>query len=150
MDYTTLIMVAVVIAAGYFLMVRPAQKRQAEQQKTVSAIQPGTRVMTTAGVFGTVRHLGDRQAVIEIAPGIEMTVLKGAIARVAKPEEDEFEYEDDAEAEAIETAEETADDDGFGQAIAGFDAPDAVDPQLPRDPEEGPDYQGYPKPDEKN
>ena len=34
--------------------------------------------------------------------------------------------------------------------IAGFDAPDAVDPQLPRDPEEGPDYQGYPKPDEKN
>jgi preprotein translocase subunit YajC len=147
MDYTSLLMVAVVVAAGYFLMIRPAQKRQAAQQKTVNEIVPGTRIMTTAGVFGTVRHLGEKQAVIEIAPGIEMTVLKGAIARVAKPDEDEFEYEDDDD---LEPGEETADDDGFGQAIAGFDAPDAADPLATRDPDEGPDYQGYPKPDEKN
>ena len=66
MDYTTLLTLAAVIVAGYFLMVRPAQKRQAEHIKAVSSIEEGSRVLTTSGVLATVRHLGERQAVIEI------------------------------------------------------------------------------------
>lgn len=69
MDPTTLITLAAVIAAGYFLMVRPA-RRQREQQATMNALEPGVRIMTTAGVFATIVHMGTKQAVIEIAPGV--------------------------------------------------------------------------------
>ena len=148
MDYTTLLTLAAVIAAGYFLMVRPAQKRQAEQVKAVSAIEEGSRVLTSSGVLATVRHLGERQAVIEIAPGVEMTVMKAALVRVLKADEEEFEYEDDG-------APEPTTEDAFGAAIAGFHAPDAADPQAAPEPgatddpaDDGPDYQGYPRPDQ--
>ena len=73
------------------------QKKQKEQAELVGKLSPGARVMTTAGVFGTVRHLGERQAILEIAPGVEMTVLKQAIMRAAEASEDEFEYDDDVE-----------------------------------------------------
>ena len=49
-----------------------------------------------APLFGTIVHLGERQAVLEIAPGIEMTVLKQAIMRSVSPAEEEFEYEEEA------------------------------------------------------
>jgi preprotein translocase subunit YajC len=150
MDYTTLLTLAAVIVAGYFLMVRPARKRQAEQLKAVSSIEEGSRVLTTSGVLATVRHLGERQAVIEIAPGVEMTVMKAALVRVLKADEEEFEYEDDAE-----VAPDHSTADAFGAAIAGFDAPDAEDPQAAPEPGatddpylEGPDFQGYPHPDQ--
>lgn len=100
---STLLMLALMVAVFYFLLIRPAQKKQKAQQQMVSALEPGSRVMTTAGVFGTIVHLGERQAVIEIAPGVEMTVLKQAIMRAVGSAEDEFEYED-ATGEAAEEA----------------------------------------------
>lgn len=150
MDFTSLLTLAAVVVAGYFLLIRPQQKRQAEQVKAVSAIEEGARVLTTAGILATVRHLGERQAVIEIAPGVEMTVVKAALVRVLKADEEEFEYSDDDE-----HADETPSEDAFGAAIAGFHDPDAADPQAgPEAPQaddpadEGPDYQGYPHPDQ--
>lgn len=149
-DYSQFVMIALIIAGGYFLMVRPQQKRQAEQQKAVSAIETGSRVLTTSGVLATVIHLGERHAVIEIAPGVEMTVLKAALLRVLKPDEEEFEYADDAEDVAASSV-----DDGFGAAIAGFHAPDAADPQSldkagePTDPaDDGTDVEPLSHPDQ--
>ena len=49
----------------------------------------------SSGVFGTIRHLGERQAIIEIAPGIEMTVVKQAVVKTLTAEDDEFEYSDE-------------------------------------------------------
>ena len=43
---------------------------------------PGHRVLLGSGLFGTVVSVGDKQAVLEISPGVELTVLKQAIARV--------------------------------------------------------------------
>lgn len=90
----TLLMLALMVAVFYFLLIRPAQKKQKDQQQMVSALEPGSRVMTTSGMYGTIVHLGERQAVLEIAPGVEMTVLKQAIMRSVSPAEEEFEYED--------------------------------------------------------
>ena len=95
MDPTTLIMLVLMGAAFYFLLIRPQQKRAKAQQAMTNALEPGTRVMLSSGVFGTIRHLGERQAIIEIAPGIEMTVVKQAVVKTLTPEDDEFEYSDD-------------------------------------------------------
>ncbi len=92
---STILMLVLMGAAFYFLLIRPQQKRSKQQQEMTNSLEPGTRVMLSSGVFGTIRHLGERQAIIEIAPGIEMTVVKQAVVKTLKPEDDEFEYSDD-------------------------------------------------------
>ena len=99
---STVLMLVLMGAAFYFLLIRPQQKRAKSQQAMTNSLEPGTRVMLSSGVFGTVRHLGERQAIIEIAPGIEMTVVKQAVVKTLKPEDDEFEYADDEEQPAAE------------------------------------------------
>ena len=78
---STVLMLVLMGAAFYFLLIRPQQKRAKKQQEMTNSLQPGTRVMLSSGVFGTIRHHGERQAIIEIAPGIEMTVVKQAIVK---------------------------------------------------------------------
>lgn len=92
---STVLMLVLMGAAFYFLLIRPQQKRAKKQQEMTNALQPGTRVMLSSGVFGTIRHLGERQAIIEIAPGIEMTVVKQAVVKTLTAEDDEFEYSDE-------------------------------------------------------
>ncbi len=91
---STIAMLALMGVAFWFLLIRPQQKKQKEAQAMVSKLGPGSRVMTTAGVFATVRHVGEKQAIVEIAPGVEMTIVKQAILRIVDGAEEEFEYED--------------------------------------------------------
>ena len=94
-DLSFLLMIGAVGAFMYFLMIRPQQKRMKQHQETIGALTPGTRVLLTSGVFATVRHLGERQAIVELAPGTEITIVKGNIARPVTADEEEFEFADD-------------------------------------------------------
>ena len=92
-----LLMLVVFVGAAYFLMIRPQQKRMREHQSQIDALQPGERVILTSGIFATLSHIADTQAIVELAPGVEVTILKQAIARVAKNDEEEFEFTDEVE-----------------------------------------------------
>ena len=96
-----LLMLVIFVGAAYFLMIRPQQKRMREHQPQIDALQPGERVILTSGIFATLSHIADTQAIVELAPGVEVTILKQAIARVAKNDEEEFEFTDEVE-ETIE------------------------------------------------
>ena len=98
MDWTMIGLLALMFGAFYFLLIRPQQKRTKEQKEHMSTLSEGSRVMTISGIIGTIKHIGEKQAIIEISPGVEMTVVKGAISM--QPVEDEFEYADDDETEA--------------------------------------------------
>jgi len=77
-----------IVAAGlgfYFLIIRPGQQRQKKQQQMVRQLNPGTEVMTTAGIFGTIAAVTDDQLSLEIAPGVFMRILPAAVARVVEP-----------------------------------------------------------------
>jgi len=125
---STLLMLAVMGVAFWLLLIRPAQRKQKQQQEMVSQLAPGARVMTTAGVLGTIRELGERTTVIEISPGVEMTVLKQAIMRQATPDEDEFEYDDEDDLDAPAPGH----DPGPTTPAEGFDT---FDPERPIDPD---------------
>ena len=96
-----LLMLVLFAGAVYFLMIRPQQKRMREHQSQIDALQPGERVILTSGIFATLSHIADTQAIVELAPGVEVTILKQVIARVAKNDEEEFEFTDEVE-ETIE------------------------------------------------
>ena len=95
-QYSTLIFIALLVAAFYFLILRPQRKRQQALQQTMNSVSPGSRVMLGSGVFGTVVSVGPRQVVLEISPGAELTVLKQAISKVVtEDDEDNLEEEED-------------------------------------------------------
>lgn len=86
MDPLTLGMLAVIGVAFYFLMIRPNKKRQKAQAEMLANLGPGVRIMTTAGVFGTIVGRDDEgQVQLEIAPGVVITMLNAAVAKVVEP-----------------------------------------------------------------
>ena len=96
-QYSTLILIALMVVAFYFLIMRPQRKRQQEIQRTLSALVPGQRVMLGSGIFGTVVGVGVKQLVLETSPGSELTVLKQAVARVVTEADEDSEADDLAE-----------------------------------------------------
>ena len=79
--YTFLIL-AVLIGLFYFLIMRPQRNRQRKAMQTQSEILPGQRVRTTSGMYGTVVSGDDRDVVIEIAPGVHVSMVRRAIMDV--------------------------------------------------------------------
>ena len=96
----SLVGIALMVLAFYMLILRPQKKRQQAIQQTLNSLAPGSRVLLGSGLFGTIVAIGDRQAVLEISPGVELTVLKQAIVRtVTEADEDRVLSDDDAVAD---------------------------------------------------
>ncbi len=85
MDPVTILPLVLLGAVFYFLIIRPQKKRQREQQQLVSTIAPGTEIMTTAGVFGTIVTVSPERYGLEIAPGVVMSILPAAVSKVITP-----------------------------------------------------------------
>jgi preprotein translocase subunit YajC len=66
----------------YFVMIRPQRARQRAAAAKQNEARPGARVRTTAGIYGTLVSGDDRDVVIEIAPGVEITMLRRGIMEV--------------------------------------------------------------------
>ena len=103
-QYSTLILIALMVVAFYFLIMRPQRKRQQEVQRTLGALTPGQRVMLGSGLFGTVVSVGEKQVVLETSPGTELTVLKQAVSRVVT-ESDEDGVADEVDLDEAEVVE---------------------------------------------
>ena len=78
----------ILVLAFVLLIVVPARQRKKlqEQQRTLQeSLTPGTPVMTTAGLHGTVAALGEGTVDLEIAPGVVVTFARQAILEIRKP-----------------------------------------------------------------
>lgn len=80
MTYFPILILVVMLAAFWFMAIRPAKARQAKQRELINTLEPGQQVMTTAGIFGTVKALEGDIVVLEISPGVEIRIVKLAIA----------------------------------------------------------------------
>lgn len=69
----------------WLLLIRPQQRRARELGAMQQSLSVGDEVMLTSGVHGTVRELGDDTLRLEIAPGVVITVARGAVGRVEQP-----------------------------------------------------------------
>jgi preprotein translocase subunit YajC len=64
----------------YLLLIRPQQRRARKRRELVASIEPDDRVVTIGGLHGTVRSLDGDRVRLEVAPGMVLTVSRGAIA----------------------------------------------------------------------
>ena len=85
MDPLTILPLVLLGVVFYFLIIRPQKKKQREQQQLLRSLTPGTEVMTTAGVFGTIVTVSDERYGLEIAPGVVMSIVPQAVAKVVTP-----------------------------------------------------------------
>ena len=80
-----LIIFPLLMVGMYLLLVRPQQKRLKAQRELIASIAVGDEVVTAGGIIGTVRVLTDDRIFLEVADGVELKVLRGAISRTIEP-----------------------------------------------------------------
>jgi preprotein translocase subunit YajC len=71
----------------YFVMIRPQKRRQTEQQKLISALKTGDRVVTNAGIHGLISNVKDTTVIVKVADNVKIEMEKSAITNVLKPAE---------------------------------------------------------------
>jgi preprotein translocase subunit YajC len=87
------VLILFLLLALWLLLIRPAQRRQKQQQALLASIEVGDEIVTAGGLYGTVTALEDDEVRAEIAPGIEVRIARRAVAGVvsdkkeAEPEE---------------------------------------------------------------
>ncbi|MDE2389763.1 MAG: preprotein translocase subunit YajC [Betaproteobacteria bacterium] len=78
-DWMSLLPMFGLLLLFYFLLIRPQAKRAKEQKQMVDSLQRGDEVITNGGILGQVLNVSENYAIIEIAPTIEVTVLKSSV-----------------------------------------------------------------------
>ncbi|MGY1809226.1 preprotein translocase subunit YajC [Blastococcus sp. SYSU D00669] len=84
-QYFPLILLALAAVLLFVLPARQRKRMQAQQQAMRDSLAPGTPVMTTSGLHGTVVSKGDTTVDLEIAPGVVVTFVQQAVLEVRKP-----------------------------------------------------------------
>jgi preprotein translocase subunit YajC len=79
------IFLVVMLVVAYFLVIMPQQRRVRAHRALVSALHVGDDVMTTSGILGTINSIDDDILQLEVAPGVQLRVVRGAIARRMGP-----------------------------------------------------------------
>ena len=109
-SYTFLLLIVLVFVGFYFLMIRPQRRRQQQAQQQQRTLTPGAQVRTTAGMYATVTAVDGDDVILEIAPGVEVRMMRRAIMEVVSPGEPE-ETETVTDAHDEEYAEDDAPED---------------------------------------
>ena len=81
--------VIAIVAYMYFTIIRPAQSVQKRHKQEMRDLKPGDRVLTTSNFIATVRNIevradGQTRVYLEIAEGVVVTALPGAIIERAR------------------------------------------------------------------
>lgn len=71
-----------IIVLFYFLILRPQSQRMKQHQATISAIKRGDTVVLSSGMIGKVTRVEDAELNVEIAPSVNVRVVKSMVAEV--------------------------------------------------------------------
>ena len=76
------IMFVPVIILFYFMLIRPQQKQMKAHQALVAGLKRGDTVVTSNGMIGKVTRVENDEAMVEIAQGVNVRVVKQMITQV--------------------------------------------------------------------
>ena len=93
-----------------FLMMRSQRRKASQQQSLQRSAGIGSEIMTTAGIFGTIVDEDEDEGtiILEIAPGTQIKLIRGAISRVVSEDE---EYDEDGDEDDDDEVVDLSDDD---------------------------------------
>jgi len=78
-QWTGLLPIVLMFVLLYFMLIRPQMKRAKEHKAMTEALQKGEEVVTSGGVLGKITKVGEAYLMLEVAPGVEVNVQRGAV-----------------------------------------------------------------------
>jgi preprotein translocase subunit YajC len=88
-DMGFILMMTTIFIIFYFLLIRPAQKKQKETKQMIANLKHGDMVETTGGIQGKVAAITEAVITIEIAPNVKIKINRGHITGIVqKPAEE--------------------------------------------------------------
>ena len=89
MNATGLVLIILIFGGGYLFLIMPQRRAQRAQKEMLNRLTPGTEVVTTGGLHGTVTEIEDGDTVLlEVAEDTEVRVARAAILRTITPAPD--------------------------------------------------------------
>ena len=84
-----ILLYVVIIAAFYFIAIRPQKKQEKEHQALVNAVEVGDSILTTSGFYVVVIDMTDEVVIVEFGSNknCRIPMKKGAIVEVEKANE---------------------------------------------------------------
>jgi len=77
---STLIMMGLMILVFWLFMIRPQAKKAKQQKKFINDLQKGDKIVTIAGIHGTINKVEDSTIMLETSPGSYIKIEKSAIS----------------------------------------------------------------------
>ena len=76
-----LIMLGGIILVFWFFMIRPQAKKAKEQKKFIDGMQKGDKVVTIAGIHGTINKVNEDNTIqLEVSPGSYLKIERSSIS----------------------------------------------------------------------
>jgi preprotein translocase subunit YajC len=66
----------------YFMILRPQQRRMKQHQSMIQAVKRGDTVVLSSGIIGKVTRVEDAEVQVEIAPNVNVKVVKSTLSEV--------------------------------------------------------------------
>lgn len=73
---------ALVFVVFYFLLIRPQQQARKRHMDMIAALKKNDIVVTSGGLIGKVKSVADDEVRVELAPNVDVRVVRGTIAEV--------------------------------------------------------------------
>ena len=74
-----IIFLVAIFAIMYFLMIRPRQKQQRQQEEMLKELRAGEKVIIAGGIYGQIESLGEDTVILKIESGATMRVARSSI-----------------------------------------------------------------------
>ena len=72
----------VLMVLFYFMLIRPQMKRSREMKDMLGKLAKGDEVITSGGLAGVIREIGENYLTVEIADNVPVKVQKSAVVSV--------------------------------------------------------------------
>ena len=89
------LLIIIAFAFLWFVLVRPQKRRQVAQQQMLDQLKPGDEVVTAGGIYGEITSLDEEDAIVRIAPGLDVRIARRAIGGVIEKPADPGEEQDE-------------------------------------------------------
>ena len=81
---TSFVPIIFIFIIMYFVLFRPQMRRQKEQQRLVSSLKTGDRIVTNAGIHGLISNVKDTTVIVKVADNVKIEMEKSAVTNVLK------------------------------------------------------------------
>ena len=74
-----ILMLVLMFVIMWFFMIRPQRKQQKAIEAFRNSLSAGQQVVTSGGVYGTVKEFNNNIVVLEIAPSVKIKIDKSSV-----------------------------------------------------------------------